>query len=343
MLEHGGNIRQAAQRHGIALPDWLDLSTGINPIGWPVPALPADCWQRLPENGDGLEQAARRYYGCAHLLPVAGSQAAIRMLPRLRPAGRVGVLHPGYAEHAEAWARNGHEVVPLASRDVESWLERLDVLVLINPNNPSAETLAPATLLAWQHRLAQRGAWLVVDEAFVDAMPDLSLARHVGREGLVVLRSLGKFFGLAGARVGFVLAWPALLARMDEALGPWTLAHAARWVAKQALEDFAWQAAERLRLRLAGRRLADLLARHGLPPCGGNALFQWVRTEQAAAIQERLAQQGIWLRRWENPPSLRFGLPGLEDEWWRLENALGENGILTTELTEGTEEKSRLW
>jgi cobalamin biosynthetic protein CobC len=320
--EHGGNIRQAAQRYGIALPDWLDLSTGINPIGWPVPALPADCWQRLPESDDGLETAARRYYGCAHVLPAAGSQAAIRMLPQLRPRGRVGVLQPGYAEHAAAWARHGHEVVSLASGDVEGWLERLDVLVLINPNNPGGESFDPATLLAWQHRLAQRGGWLVVDEAFVDATPELSLAQHAGREGLVVLRSLGKFFGLAGARVGFVLAWPELLARMDEALGPWSVAHAARWVARLALEDFAWQDAERSRLRLAGRRLADLLTCHGLPPNGGSALFQWVRTKQAESIQDRLARQGIWLRCWDAPPSLRFGLPGAEDEWQRLENAL---------------------
>ncbi len=322
MLEHGGNVHQAAQRYGIALPDWLDLSTGINPAGWPVPALPADCWQRLPESDDGLEDAARRYYGCAHVLPAAGSQAAIRMLPSLRPRGRVGVPQPGYAEHAAAWARHGHEVVSLPGRDVEGWLDRLDVLVLINPNNPSGETFDTATLLAWQHRLAQRGAWLVVDEAFVDATPALSLAQHAGREGLVVLRSLGKFFGLGGARVGFVLSWPELLARMDEALGPWTLAHPARWVARQALEDFAWQAAERSRLGLAGQRLANLLTRHGLPPSGGSALFQWLRTNQAAVIQDRLAQQGIWLRRFDIPPSLRCGLPGAESDWLRLENAL---------------------
>lgn len=322
MLEHGGNVRRAAQRYGIALPDWLDLSTGINPIGWPVPAPPADCWRCLPERDDGLEAAARRYYGCAHVLPVAGSQAAIRMLPSLRPCGRVGVPQPGYAEHAAAWARHGHEVVSLASRDVEGWLDRLDVLVLINPNNPSGETFDPATLLAWQHRLAQRGAWLVLDEAFADATPALSLAQHAGREGLVVLRSLGKFFGLGGARVGFVLAWPELLARMDEALGPWTLAHPARWVARLALEDFAWQAAERSRLGLAGQRLANLLTRHGLPPSGGSALFQWLRTKQAVVIQDRLAQQGIWLRRFDIPPSLRCGLPGAESDWLRLENAL---------------------
>lgn len=322
MLEHGGNLRQAAQVYGIALTDWLDLSTGINPIGWPVPDVPTDCWQRLPENDDGLEQAARRYYGCAHLLPVAGSQAAIRTLPGLRPQSRVGVLRPGYAEHAAAWAQRGHEVVFLAADEIENHLERLDVLVLINPCNPSGASFDPATLLAWRDMLAQRGGWLVVDEAFIDATPGLSLTHRAGEEGLIVLRSVGKFFGLAGARVGFILAWPALLARMDEALGPWTLAHAARWVARLALEDFAWQDAERLRLHQAGQRLADLLTRRGLGPHGGSALFQWVRTEQAAAIQERLARQGIWIRRWDDPPSLRFGLPGAEEAWLRLENAL---------------------
>jgi cobalamin biosynthesis protein CobC len=324
LLEHGGNIQAAARLYGIAPADWLDLSTGINPLAWPMPAVPAECWQRLPQRDDGLEQAARHYYGSAHLLAVAGSQAAIGMLPRLRPRGRVGVLHPGYAEHAVAWTRNGHEVVLLASREIDDWLDGLDALVLINPNNPSAEIFAPATVLAWQQRLAARGAWLVVDEAFVDATPALSVAQHAGREDLIVLRSLGKFFGLAGARVGFVLAWPDLLARLDEALGPWTLAHAARWLARRALEDRAWQAAERTRLLQAGQRLADLLTRHGLAPSGSNALFQWIVTERAAEIQDRLARRGIWLRRWETPPSLRFGLPGGEDEWRRLEQALND-------------------
>lgn len=322
MLEHGGQIRQAALRYGILPEDWLDLSTGINPLGWPLPAIPPECWRRLPEPDDGLELAARGYYGCASLLAVAGSQAAIRALPDLRSPCRVGVLAPTYAEHALAWTRGGHHVESLASAEIEDRLDRLDVLVLVNPNNPTGTRFAPEMLLAWHRRLAARGGWLIVDEAFMDATPEDSLAPHAGAEGLVVLRSLGKLFGLAGARVGFVLAWPELLVRLNETLGPWPVAHPARHVARLALADETWQVDERLRLTRESTRLNELLGRHGLPPAGGTALFQWVKCERALAVRDGLAQKGILVRCFDSSLGLRFGLPGGETEWIRLEQAL---------------------
>ncbi|MFZ5465738.1 MAG: threonine-phosphate decarboxylase [Pseudomonadota bacterium] len=349
MLEHGGRLHEAARRHGIPPGDWLDLSTGINPHGWPVPGLPPEAWLRLPEEDDGLEQAARDYYGCASLLPVAGSQAAIQALPPMRLPCRVGIISPGYAEHARAWRRAGHEVVPLAPDDIPFKLDDLDVLLIINPNNPTGHAFDPARLLDWHARLAARGGWLVVDEAFVDVTPGLSLARNVPtdlsgtnrgspqsepeggrpwmggiRPGLVVLRSLGKFFGLAGARVGFVLAEPALLEALRERLGPWSIAHPSRHVARRALQDAAWQAATRNRLVLDSTRLAGLLAARGLAPHGGCALFQWVKTPEADRIHDELARRGILVRRFDNPASLRFGLPENEAEWQRLETALDE-------------------
>jgi len=322
LLEHGGQIRQAALRYGIPPESWLDLSTGINPLGWPVPAIPPECWRRLPEPDDGLELAARGYYGCASLLAVAGSQAAIRALPDLRSPCRVGVLAPTYAEHALAWMRGGHHVESLAFAEIEARLDRLDVLVLVNPNNPTGERISTEALLAWRRRLMARGGWLVVDEAFMDATPEESLTAHAGAEGLVVLRSLGKFFGLAGARVGFVLAWPELLVRLNELLGPWPIAHPARHVARLALADEIWQVDERQRLAGDATRLDELLGCHGLPPAGGTALFQWVECERAPTLRETLAQKGILVRHFDDPAGLRFGLPGAEAEWQRLEQAL---------------------
>ncbi len=322
MLEHGGQIRQAALRYGIPPGSWLDLSTGINPLGWPVPAIPPECWRRLPEPDDGLMEAACRYYGCRSALAVAGSQAAIRALPDLRSPCRVGVLAPAYAEHALAWTRGGHHVESLASAEIEARLDRLDVLVLVNPNNPTGERISTEALLAWRRRLMARGGWLVVDEAFTDATPEESLTAHAGAEGLVVLRSLGKFFGLAGARVGFVLAWPELLVRLNELLGPWPVAHPARHVARLALADEIWQVGERQRLASDSTRLDELLGCHGLPPAGGTALFQWVECERAPTLRETLAQKGILVRHFDDPAGLRFGLPGAEAEWQRLEQAL---------------------
>ena len=319
MLEHGGKLLAAAARYGIEPASWLDLSTGINPAGWPVPSIPPAVWQRLPEQEDGLVDAAAAYYGSAGVLPVAGSQAAIQALPRLRDACRVGVPHPAYAEHAHAWRAAGHAVV---AWDAAMGVDALDVLVLVHPNNPGGQIYARAELLDWHARLAVRGGWLLVDEAFIDATPEASLAGLCPRPGLIVLRSLGKFFGLAGARVGFVLAEPAVLGALEARLGPWAVSAPSRWVARAALADIAWQQAARPALLAAGARLADLLRRHGLAPTGGTALFQWVRTPEAADWHERLARQGILTRLFADPPSLRFGLPQHETDWARLAAAL---------------------
>jgi cobalamin biosynthetic protein CobC len=210
----------------------------------------------------------------------------------------------------------------LDSEAIDGAVDSLDVLLLVNPNNPTGECFSCERLESWLERLARRGGWLVVDEAFMDATPEASLAPLAGRPGLVVLRSLGKFFGLAGARVGFVLALPELLAQLEERLGPWSVAAPARWVARHALADVAWQSAARETLPLASLRLKEVLTRHGLAPAGGTALFQWVPTSAAVPIQEHLAQQGIWVRRFESPSALRFGLPGGEETWQRLEAAL---------------------
>ncbi len=322
MLEHGGGLRAAVARYGIPLSDWLDLSTGINPQGWPVPLVPATVWQRLPEAEDGLEMAAAACYGAESLLPVAGSQAAIQALPLLREPGRVGVLNPSYAEHAHAWRRAGHQVETLVVEGLDAALDRLDALVLVHPNNPTGVRFPPELLLDWRVRLAERGGWLVVDEAFMDATPAASLASHAGLPGLIVLRSLGKFFGLAGARVGFVLAEPAVLERLHEQLGPWTVGGPSRWVAMRALSDHAWQAETRTRLDHAGNRLVDLLNRQQLPVAGGTGLFQWMPLPDAAFWQDALACRGILVRRFTDPPGLRFGLPGGEPAWRRLELAL---------------------
>lgn len=317
---HGGRLLAAAHRYGIQPGDWLDLSTGLNPHGYPPPPVPASTWARLPEHDDGLIEAARAYYGCVRLLPVPGTQAAIQLLPRLRPPGRVAVLAPMYAEHAHAWRRAGHAVTELPAAALAKAAD-FDVLVLANPNNPTGERFAPATLLALHERLSP-GGWLVVDEAFVDATPQDSLAGHDTRAGRMVLRSLGKFFGLAGARVGFVLAADDLLTALADALGPWPLAGPARHVAMVALRDRAWQERTRATLPGAAARLRALLSAHGLAPTGGCVLFQWVCTPAAAALHEALARRGILTRPFEQPASLRFGLPGAEADWRRLDEAL---------------------
>ncbi len=324
MLEHGGRVRAAAQRYGIPESDWLDLSTGINPDGWPAPAVPQEIWQCLPQDNDELHAAAQDYYLTTSLLAVAGSQAAIQALPRLRAPGLVAVVAPSYAEHVHAWQQYGHRVMPVPAAEILHIGDDVQVAVVVNPNNPSGKLFSRDELLHLHETLAARGGWLVVDEAFMDATPQNSLASASPRAGLIVLRSIGKFFGLAGARVGFVLAEQKLLHSLAAILGPWPIAAPSRFVTTAALRDSAWQQQARRALASAAQRLTGLLTRHGLPPDGGCALFQWVCSDDAANVHARLAQRGILTRLFDQPGSLRFGLPRYEAQWARLAVALGE-------------------
>lgn len=321
MLEHGGRLRKAALHYGIAEADWLDLSSGLAPWPWAIPEIAPRAWARLPETEDGLEQAAREYYGASHVLPVAGSQMAIQLLPRLRRAGKVGVLSPCYAEHAEAWRRNGYIVREVVEQEVDFYLDKLDVLVVVNPNNPTGLSLTPERLLDWHARLAQRGGWLVVDEAFMDNTPHLSLAAFANQVGLIVLRSFGKFFGLAGVRLGFVLAERKLLKLLAEQVGPWAVSGPTRVLGQVCLRDTDGHQLQRRRSEVASLRLIELLERHGFKPHGGCALFQWLITERAEHLYEFMARQGILLRLFSHNSSVRFGLPADENDWLRLERA----------------------
>jgi cobalamin biosynthesis protein CobC len=322
MLEHGGRLLRAAHTYGIAPADWLDLSTGISPFAWPAPPIPSDVWARLPDDDDGLVEVAQAYYGAPQLLPVAGSQAAIQTLPWLRSASRVGVIAPGYNEHAYAWQRAGHQVIELAATELLARVDDVDVMVLIHPNNPGGDRFDPARLLACRARLAARGGWLIVDEAFMDATPDDSLCSHSASEGLIVLRSVGKFFGMAGARAGFVCAHTHLLDAARERLGPWTVSGPARYALRQALADIEWHAQARTRLQACSARLAQVLAKHDIAPSAGCAFFQWWPSDRAGDVHRTLAAQGILTRLFDRPHSLRFGLPEDDAAFERLAAAL---------------------
>jgi len=324
LLEHGGHLIDAAEKYTIPLEQWIDLSTGINPNGWPIPSIPNECWQRLPESSDGLLAAAKQYYQCQSILPVAGSQAAIQALPLLRQHSKVGVLAPAYAEHAYSWKKAGHQVIELSIESIDTQLSQLDALILINPNNPAGQGFSKTQLLSWHQQLKQRNGWLVVDEAFIDSNPEQSLSHHPVDEGLIILRSIGKFFGLAGIRCGFVIATQQILNQLNEKLGPWTISHPSRYIATAALLDKSWQTKTRLELNKQTNRLALLLNQKSLKTTAITALFIWVKTDDAKQIHHALAQKGILTRLFTQPLSLRFGLPKHESEWHYLEQVLNE-------------------
>ncbi|WP_035690725.1 threonine-phosphate decarboxylase CobD [Azospirillum halopraeferens] len=327
---HGGDLDAARAAFPGAPEPWIDLSTGINPWPYPLPDLPAEAWTRLPGAAaeERLRRTAARRYGAAgpdRVAAAPGSQALIQVLPRLRPPGRVAVAGPTYAEHARGWAAAGHAVATVAAvADAGD----ADVVVVVNPNNPDGRIVPPDEILAVAERQAARGGWLVVDEAFADVAPAASVAAAAGeRQGLVALRSFGKFYGLAGVRLGFALAEPVLAAAVRAAVGPWAVAGPALAIGTAALEDDAWAQATRRRLADASAALDRRLTGGGLVVDGGTDLFRLIRDARAPALYRALGRAGILVRRFpDRPDLLRLGLPADEDAAVRLSDVVRAAG-----------------
>lgn len=320
--QHGGQLQKAAQHYQISPEQWLDLSTGISPVVYPIPDIPQACWQRLPEVKDGLEQVAANYYGSESLLAVAGSQEAIQRLPLLWSAAKIGIVSPAYHSHFNAWQSAGHTVLTIAPDAIDTHLSQIDILLIVNPTNPTTCFYSKEQLLQWHLVLQKSGGCLIVDEAFMDCTPEGSLIESEPKQGLIVLRSLGKFFGLAGIRLGFVWAQAPILHALVQYQDDWSVSHPARFVGKTALQDLVWQQQQRVYLEQAGRRLQRLLQEVYQIPVYATALFAYIELPHAPQEYERLAQQGILVRLFKEKPALRFGLPHLEAEWTRLEQAL---------------------
>lgn len=328
-IEHGGDPAAVEARFGTPLHGWLDLSTGINPVAYAVPPMPQDVLARLPRRAemDALLAAARRAYGVpdhAAIVAAPGTQALIQLVPTLFAPSDVTVMGPTYGEHAPAWTAAGHHVVDVTSICAQA-ARPAPFGVLVHPNNPTGRLQAVEGLLAFAEELLDRGGALVVDEAFADVTPEVSVTPHAGPAGLIVLRSFGKFFGLAGVRLGFAVCAPDVAEKITAKLGPWAVSGPALWAGTHALNDAAWARQTRARLKADALRLDGLLQGAGLKIVGGTDLYRLAESESAQEIYEKLGRQGILTRPFAyNAKWLRFGLPGREDDWARLQAALVE-------------------
>ena len=318
-ISHGGGLIAARARFPMATAPWIDLSTGINPLPYPVPDLRPEVYHRLPEPEEvrQLEAAAAQAYGVADprtVVGAPGTQILISLLPHLLRPGRVAIVGPTYAEHAAAWAAAGRMVSVVA--DLAS-LDGAPVAVLCNPNNPDGRRIHGTELAAF----ARRVGVLIVDEAFADLEePGLSLAPALPPNA-IVLRSFGKTYGLAGLRLGFAVASLSMARTIRNALGPWAVNGPAVALGTAALADAGWRDATRARLQADSTRLDALLMQGGLQVVGGTLLFRLAQHAGATAIFDRLGQAGILVRRFEAEPSwLRFGIPG--GGWERIEATL---------------------
>ncbi|TGG93873.1 aminotransferase class I/II-fold pyridoxal phosphate-dependent enzyme [Natronospirillum operosum] len=303
---HGGDLLSASRQFGIPVADWIDLSTGISPFAYPFTPPPASAFRRLPYPDPQLYQVAADYYGHANLLVSAGTQPLIQALPCLLPEAPVWVPDIGYREHAQQWAGAGRLCRSYPAHSAQAMISALDMaltadrhshLVIINPNNPSGVRLQPEQLRTWADRLAP-GHYLIIDEAFVDAEPQYSVLPGHWRENMIVLRSFGKFFGLAGLRLGFVAAPTTLRADLSAALGLWSVNGPAQAIACEALADHRWQAQVRTRLQDAADLISGLLTRHIDSPAVHTPLFSTLSLPRAEAegLQMHCARAGILLR-----------------------------------------------
>jgi cobalamin biosynthesis protein CobC len=310
---------------------WLDLSTGISPWAWPIPAIDPAVFQALPRKRDeeAALGAAAIYYGLGadgDICLGPGSQALLQAVPEVLPPGNVAILEPTYGEHGHRWSQAGHVVDAVA--DLTGVGPGHRYVVLVNPNNPTGRVHTKEELLALATELSGREGYLVVDEAFCDVQPTASLAAEAGRPGLLVLRSFGKFFGLAGVRIGFLLGPSGPLDLVRRRTGLWSVNGPALEIARQACADISWIAAHRQRLAQQAERLKDLLADHG-EIIGETSLFLLLQSSSAPQLLARLARHQIHIRHFPDHPAwLRFGLPGEDADWLRLQVALADQSTV---------------
>lgn len=314
--DHGGGIDAACGKWGGVRSGWLDLSTGINPVPYPLPEIEPDAWTALPDSNayELLAAAARTFWSVPdtlEILPTPGASAPIARMPGLVGTDkRVLIPQPTYNEHAAAFRAAGWEVTSTHSEQSTS------ATIVVHPNNPDGRL--------WSSLELSGQGLLVIDESFCDVTPESSLLPWAAqRPQTLVLKSFGKFWGLAGLRLGFVIGPPDLVAAMRDMIGPWSVSGPALSIGTTALRDMEWAETTRARLAQDATRLDGMMTKAGATSLGGTSLFRLYRTPSAEHLQTKLAARHIWTRRFPYSQEwLRLGLPGDNAGWQRLEAAL---------------------
>lgn len=324
--DHGGGLDRAIAQYGGARNDWLDLSTGINPVPYPTAHIQDDAWTALPDSAamSDLAGAARAFWNIpadVGILAAPGASALIARMPALMGDPRpVRISRPTYNEWAAAFENAGWTV----KEDAPD----CGVGVYVNPNNPDGTC----------HRfgvggVGEAGQFVIFDESFCDPVPDLSNMAHVSRGQIAIIKSFGKFWGLAGLRLGFLIGPQNFIDRMADMLGPWPVSGPALTIGARALKDTDWAARTRQRLTADYLRLDALMAARGAGPGIGTHLFRLYHVGDAAAWQDHLARHHIWTRIFPySAKMLRLGLPDPAG-WHRLETALGTAGGAMAKLS----------
>jgi len=325
-VAHGSDLNRAVALYGGDEGQWLDLSSAVSPFSWAEEYslnLPLSALHHLPNGDTEIADALKSYYGRTGLV-TAGSQPAIRQLPYCFEHSSVWVLKGTYGEHFSAWKNAGHYVEEKAADEIKKLLIQpeqscADILVVTNPGNPGGENFSAAELCIWAQHQASSPRWLIVDEAFMDATPENSLLLQPYCENIVVLRSLGKFFGMAGIRCGVVFASEAAEKILHAQLGPWAVSGPALWLLPKMLSDKNWQYLQCQRLLNASQQLLESCKTFNI--YAKTPLFVTLKVT-GPHLHQNLAQQKIWSRYFPQQALLRLGLPANENDWLRLDSAL---------------------
>lgn len=319
-LVHGGRLSEVAKLFNKDSKGWLDLSTGISPFSYPIPEIPISIWRDLPQSHENLLKSACDYYGAEQMIATNGSQSAIQALPKLwldlyknQEVSRPKVLLPkvGYKEHEKTWKENGFLVEHYEQLPQEKLLVPNTILVVINPNNPTGELLSYDDLAETHKKFLKIGGWLIVDEAFMDVLPKkYSMLPLASQKNIFVLRSIGKFFGLAGLRLGFVACHQSYSTRLNQIIGLWQINAPAILIAEKALLDHHWHKQQLQRLTSQTNALKELLRQTFVTEeISGTVLFVTVKLAEAELIYQKLCQQKVYVRLCDEKNALRFGIP----------------------------------
>ncbi len=336
--KHGGNLGDAIGQYNIAREQWLDLSTGVSPWAWPIPKLAEHVWTDLPPSTNELLISASNYYRCEreHIIASPGSQLIARLIPQQIETSNVAIPVLGYQEHRHSWELAGHTIHFYQSTSELNTLidsKKVEHAVVINPNNPTGELITAVNI----DRIAKKlSGLLIVDEAFMDiheynqiqtnesnesdTTPDSTIESAIAHphDNQIVLRSVGKFFGLAGLRVGFAVGKHPIIKTLEAILEPWSLNHASQLIATKMLNDTVWQQSQALKIKSESKHFENIIRGFSHITLnnfhisnGGLFITLFANKKSLQQTHRLLAEYGIWTRL-HNPDDqqawLRFSL-----------------------------------
>ena len=314
MIEHGGNLDKAISFYGGKESEWIDLSTGINPNSYPIPKLSISDWRSLPTKTEikDLESIIKsKQKISSEIIMVPGAQMAINFLPfLLKGEGtEVRILTPTYNEYNYCFTNTGFKV---NSCQKFNQLFNSDIAIIVNPNNPDGKIYEINELF----ELSKSVKILIVDESFIDSVECDSIVNQLNEDvsNIIVIRSFGKFFGLAGLRLGYVFSGKEIIRKFKRFFGPWQISKMSVKIATIAFSDDVWIKKTKNNLNEKANAIDNLMKKINWKITGGTNLFRLYSTSNSDLAQKLLAEKFIWSRKFSYSKKwIRLGIPNERD------------------------------